>query len=353
MESQSESQYERERKRSQGDNQSERSESTYGAIAASGALLTRVVKDRDTDEILSMKQINDTINNSIEQQNNNIYNNYSNDNDHNNTHYTYESPEEMGQETELDHSNISVIDITYQQQQQRLASQNQQPDLIEEEDDRNRYSPLPEMDAAPLPPPLPFVNHSDSIGTENRNDLTNVSALNSSDNYKRVSSKRSNASSTNYKKSDSEVDYDEEIFRQRDSEIQEAAEEIDEVSEFNRNRFSISNEQVASNRSSVIKPASVLGRNSETDNNGSMSEKATDLLSEIKLFNSGSLRPASKTAHDQPLIYEKNMDLLREGSRSTASNSFLQQGRQGMSEEQASNDASTQQPNADNQASLY
>ncbi len=298
-----------------------------------------MVRDRDTDQILAIKQINDNINNSIEQQTNKqVYNNvtlnstakFDTDDRMDNTHCTYESPEEMGQDTELDHSNISVIDITYHQQRIAYPSEGY---IEEEEDPQATYMPLTDLEVPtpPLPPPLPFVNLTDSVGRpkEPNETLTNVSGLsgdlpNVSDKRRlpSVKSKSSVASSTNYKRNDSEVDYDEDVFKQRN-------EEADRVSDFDRNRFSIA-EQVANNRSS-FRPSVASGResNGSSGKNGSLSNKASNLLSEIKLFNSGSLRPASKTSHDQPLIYEKNMDLLKEGasvksqaSNSTPSNSF-------------------------------
>ncbi len=94
--------------------------------------------------------------------------------------------------------------------------------------------------------------------------------------------------SKNYKSNDSEIDYDEEYFR--------PSSVISLVNELKKNRSSVAGQ-------------GGLVRDESLKSSGKASGGGGDLLSEIKSFQSGSLRPRSRLS-DTPKLYEKNVELL-------------------------------------------
>lgn len=192
-----------------------------------------------------------------------------------------------------------MIDINYQTQKSAESF-----DLDTEHLDEVNIQSLPIIPN--LPPPLGFNSNNnqrhDSINQKSiksntdQNDknqnITNVSVINV------LTKQNSVASSTNYKTGDSEVDYDEEYFKTTNEVVLPT-----NGNEIAQNRISISQQgdQMNSFKSSFNQQPSLIGNESEAT--------PGNLLSEIKSFNSTNLRPASKLS-DQPMLYEKNMDLL-------------------------------------------
>jgi len=151
-----------------------------------------------------------------------------------------------------------------------------------------------------LPPPLQFqqsnsisnksqtsnksnLNNNNTNNNDTTNNLTNVSVINIIPKINSVIDDAKLSSNSSHK--DSEMEYDEEYFRT--------------TNEINLNE----NESFR------------FERPVETESN----ENSEDLLSEIKKFNSNNLRPMSKMS-DQPLLYEKNIDLLNTPRSSISKN---------------------------------
>lgn len=273
--------------------------------------ITKVIRDPDSNEILSIKKINDQINSSI---------NNASLNSQNNTRYTYQTPENNNEENEdLDRSNVSVIDITYNTQKSTRSFK-----LDSENMDESPTTSLPTIPN--LPPPLQFqqsnsisnksqMSNKSTVANDTQN-LTNVSVINIVPKMNSVVDDAKLSSNSSHK--DSEMEYDEEYFRT--------------TNEINLNDFKASENSPNVNDESFRFEKPV-------ENNDEV-----DLLSEIKKFNSNNLRPMSRVS-DQPLLYEKNIELLntpRSSISKTAAQSAIKE-----------EDASSSVPKFNNFDALY
>jgi len=160
-----------------------------------------------------------------------------------------------------------------------MDSTNRHSFKLEEPEINHAIPPPPPLLPSSLPPSLPPSLHLQP--NDSKSNLTNMPPF---------------SDSNNYKSNDSEIDYDEEYFRPNNS--------INLISELKKNRGSLADQGQPLNESLKSKS----GHGSEIARGGG------DLLSEIKSFHSGSLRPTSKLS-DTPKLYEKNIELLGTSQR--------------------------------------
>ena len=256
-------------------------------------LLNKLVRDPDTNEILSIKRINDNNANNI-----NYLNNV-----------------EAEEENVLDRSNISVIDVTYSRSTGLFKSNSEQ---------------LDEMMSAPnLPPPLEFDNtEASGSGKSVINVKTNS-----------VMSRNSSV------KNGSEMEYDEEYFRTTNEIHMDLA-----------NELGSGGGAKESYQNGQLLEGFKLKKTSLSSSEENEKPKVGDLMSEIKYFNSSNLRATQLKENEQPLLYEKNIELLNQAPKlpSTpvpSTSSVASTARTARNKDDRSSMASSVKPNGD--AALY
>ena len=267
-------------------------EHRHAASNRKTTFLNKLVRDPDTNEILSIKRINDT---------------------NNTTNIINVSNVEGEEENVLDRSNISVIDVTYSRSTGLFKSNSEQ---------------LEEMVSAPnLPPPLEFDN-TEASGKSVINVKTNS-----------VMSRNSSV------KNGSEMEYDEEYFRTTNEIHMDLA-----------NELAAGGAAKDSYQNGQLLESFKLKKTSSSSSEENEKPKVGDLMSEIKYFNSSNLRATQSKENEQPLLYEKNIELLSQAPKlpSTpvpSTSSVASTARTARNKDDRSSMASSVNPNGD--AALY
>jgi len=264
------------------------------------AILTKIIRDPDTNEILSKTRIKETdLNNSSRKMSNEQL-----------------SPTTSNQ---LDRSNISVIDVSYNNSprpntfNRRLSSINQT--------DEQDYEISETSPTTPLPPPLPFQLNNSNIEQNNYTSIIPVNNNNNNNNNNRLSPilSKENSNSSNYESSiiESITKHANEDFQP--SEILDISQQniyhsrLESPDLYSNNNNNNNNKSVFKN--SFNEKTKMILENKLTSTNN----KSGNIFQDIQSFDPNQLRPVKKKISDSN-YYDKIADSSSNRSSSIISN---------------------------------
>ena len=244
-------------------------------------LLTKIIRDPDTDEILSVKRVKEE---ASANKNKNKSNQISNG--------------EYEEDNALDRSNISVIDITYANRTSKKGSSDDSDD-----------NELPK-----LPPPLQFQH------LQQQQETSNVSVIDVNRASPTLSSRRS---SSNVSVVKMRGERPESSFKKHQSEDFHSANEINlnldvEMGENFKSSFKRLDELDKSSRfNQSFKELNENFLRESFNKNKAPGQSPKGIIDEIRNFDTGKLKNSG--SHKEMQVYEKNLSLLKRNSKDETS----------------------------------